>query len=34
VGRDAAEGIVEYWDRRTGERTPLPIAEVAARLAK
>ena len=33
VGRDAAEGIVEYWDRRTGERTPLPIAEVAARLA-
>ena len=34
VGRDAAEGTVEYWDRRTGERTPLPIAEVAARLAQ
>jgi prolyl-tRNA synthetase len=32
VGRDAAEGTVEYWDRRTGERTPLPVAEVAARL--
>ncbi len=32
VGRDAAEGTVEHWDRRTGERTPLPIAEVAARL--
>lgn len=33
VGRDAAEGTVEHWDRRTGERTPLPIAEVAATLA-
>ena len=34
VGRDAAEGTVEHWDRRTGERTPLPIAEVAARLVR
>jgi prolyl-tRNA synthetase len=34
VGRDAAEGIVEHWDRRTGERTPLPVAEVAAKLGR
>jgi prolyl-tRNA synthetase len=34
VGRDAADGVVEHWDRRTGERTPLPLAEVAARLAR
>jgi prolyl-tRNA synthetase len=34
VGRDAAEGTVEHWDRRTGERTPLPVAEVAATLAR
>jgi prolyl-tRNA synthetase len=34
VGRDAADGTVEHWDRRTGERTPLPVAEVAARLTR
>jgi len=34
VGRDAAEGTVEHWDRRTGERTKLPIAEVAAKLGR
>jgi len=34
VGRDAAEGTVEHWDRRTGERTKLPIAEVAAALGR
>ena len=34
VGRDAAEGTVEHWDRRTGERTPVPVAEVAATLAR
>jgi prolyl-tRNA synthetase len=34
VGRDAAEGIVEHWDRRTGERTPIAVAEVAARLRR
>lgn len=33
VGRSAAEGTVELWDRRTGERTPLPVAEVAAAIA-
>ncbi|HEY0249789.1 MAG TPA: proline--tRNA ligase [Gryllotalpicola sp.] len=32
VGRDAAEGRVELWDRRAGERETLPIAEAVARL--
>jgi prolyl-tRNA synthetase len=32
VGRDAADGTVELWDRRTGERTALPVADAAARL--
>ncbi|RNE63689.1 proline--tRNA ligase [Cryobacterium tepidiphilum] len=32
VGRGAADGVVELWDRRTGERTSLPVAEVASRL--
>ncbi len=34
VGRDAAEGTVEYWDRRTGERESIAVAEVAARIAR
>jgi prolyl-tRNA synthetase len=34
VGRDAADGTVEHWDRRTGERTALAVAEVAARLGR
>jgi prolyl-tRNA synthetase len=33
VGRSAAEGIVELWDRRTGERTALPLADAVAALA-
>ena len=33
VGRGIADGEVELWDRRTGERTPLPVAEAAARVA-
>jgi prolyl-tRNA synthetase len=33
VGRGAADGIVELWDRRTGERENVPIAELAARLS-
>jgi prolyl-tRNA synthetase len=33
VGRTAGEGIVELWDRRTGERTPVPVAEAVAALA-
>src|SRR5690606_10409807 len=28
AGRDAAEGNVEFWDRRTGERESLPSAQV------
>ncbi|NQX11451.1 proline--tRNA ligase [Microbacteriaceae bacterium VKM Ac-2855] len=32
AGRGAAEGIVELWDRRSGERTQVPINEVSARL--
>jgi len=32
VGRDAAEGRVEIWDRRTGERTPVALDEVGAAL--
>ncbi|PTL74750.1 proline--tRNA ligase [Rathayibacter caricis DSM 15933] len=32
AGRSAAEGIVELWDRRTGEREQLPVAEALARL--
>ena len=35
VGRDAAEGVVEVWNRRTGERTKAPVADaVAALLAR
>ncbi|MCW3493957.1 proline--tRNA ligase [Microbacterium sp. SSM24] len=34
VGRDAADGQVELWDRRTGEREVVPIAEAVARLAR
>jgi prolyl-tRNA synthetase len=32
VGRDAAEGTVEFWDRRSNERRPMPVADVAAAL--
>lgn len=32
VGRGAADGIVELWDRRTGTRTELPVAELPAAL--
>ncbi|WP_210415923.1 proline--tRNA ligase [Humibacter ginsenosidimutans] len=33
VGRDAADGVVELWDRRTGERVKVAVDEVADRLA-
>ncbi|MBX3094728.1 MAG: proline--tRNA ligase [Cryobacterium sp.] len=33
VGRDAAEGSVEFWDRRTGERESVPSDQIQARLA-
>ena len=32
VGRDAAAGQVEYWNRRTGERTSMPLDDVLAAL--
>ncbi|MFF1634373.1 proline--tRNA ligase [Leifsonia sp. NPDC058248] len=32
VGRSAADGVVELWDRRTGERTQVPVADAAAAL--
>jgi prolyl-tRNA synthetase len=32
VGRRAAEGIVEFWDRRSGERTEIALHEVHERL--
>jgi prolyl-tRNA synthetase len=32
VGRGLAEGTIEVKDRRTGERTEVPVAEAAARL--
>ena len=33
VGRGAADGEVELWDRRTGERETLPVAEAISRLS-
>ena len=33
VGRGAADRVVELWDRRTGERASLPLADALARLA-
>ena len=32
VGRGAADGLVELWDRRTNERTEVPATELLARL--
>jgi prolyl-tRNA synthetase len=32
VGRGAADGIVEFWDRRTGEREQVAVADITARL--
>lgn len=33
VGRDAAEGSVELWDRRTGDRTTLAVDDVVSAFA-
>ncbi|WP_022893084.1 proline--tRNA ligase [Agromyces subbeticus] len=33
AGRGVADGVVEVWDRATGERTQVPIDEVVAALA-
>jgi prolyl-tRNA synthetase len=32
VGRGAADGLVELWDRRTGDREVVPAADAVARL--
>ena len=32
VGRGAAEGQLELWDRRTGDRDAVSVAEVVERL--
>ncbi|MDQ1551016.1 MAG: prolyl-tRNA synthetase [Actinomycetota bacterium] len=32
VGRDAADGTIELWDRVTGDRTPVPVTEIVSRL--
>jgi len=34
VGRSAVDGIVELWDRRTGERTQVAVADVIAKLGE
>ncbi len=34
VGRRAAEGVVEFWDRRTGERDEVALGEVHERLSR
>jgi prolyl-tRNA synthetase len=33
VGRGVADGVVELWDRRTGDRENVPIGELPGRLA-
>ncbi len=32
VGRGAADGVVELWDRRSGDRRELPVADLTAAL--
>lgn len=32
VGKGLSEGVVELWDRRTNERTSVPIAELVSKL--
>ena len=34
VGRGAADGVVEVWDRRSGDRETLSIAEAFAQLSR
>ena len=33
VGKGLAEGVVEVWNRRTGERVSVPVAEVLGHLS-
>jgi len=32
VGKGLVDGMVELWDRRTGERTPVAVGNAAATL--
>ncbi|MCW4458332.1 proline--tRNA ligase [Microbacterium sp. MPKO10] len=32
AGRGIADGLVELWDRRSGERTQVPLSEITARI--
>jgi prolyl-tRNA synthetase len=34
VGRGLADGVVEVWDRASGERVPTPVGEVVDRVAE
>ena len=33
VGRGLADGVVEVWDRASGERRPVPVGEASAEVA-
>ena len=33
VGRDAVDGFVELWDRRSGDRTKVALADVVSSIA-
>ncbi|MDQ1598145.1 MAG: prolyl-tRNA synthetase, partial [Microbacteriaceae bacterium] len=33
VGKGIADGNVELWDRRSNDRTPVPVAEIAGAIA-
>jgi prolyl-tRNA synthetase len=33
VGKGIADGTVELWDRRSNDRTPVPVAEIAGAIA-
>jgi prolyl-tRNA synthetase len=33
VGRGLADGVVEVWDRRSGDRRPVPVDEASAEVA-
>ena len=34
VGKGVADGNVELWDRRTGERAAVPLADIRSRVAE
>jgi prolyl-tRNA synthetase len=33
VGRDAVDGFVELWDRRTGEKEKVAVSDVVSSIA-